>query len=132
MLGGYIIAIYNDKLNTSIQKSIWITVGSVGNCDLRKKVYKKVQEKRFNFPTIIHPQSVIADSASIDDGTFIAAGVVICPGVKIGKGAIIAAGAVVSKDVSPFAIVGGVPAKVIGERKNKNPKYRLGRARLFQ
>ena len=38
----------------------------------------------------------------------------------------------VTKDVEPFTIVGGVPAKIIGERKNKNPNYKLGRARLFQ
>ena len=54
------------------------------------------------------------------------------PGVTIGRGAVVAGGAVVTKDVPDFAIVGGVPAKVIGERNNKNPNYRLGRARLFQ
>ncbi len=42
--------------------------------------------------------------------------VVILPGVKIGDGSIIAAGAVVTKDVAPYTIVGGVPARKIGER----------------
>lgn len=68
----------------------------------------------------------------IEDYAFIGPRVIILPGVKIGKGAIVGAGAVVTKDVAPFRIVGGVPAKEIGERKNKDPKYRLGRARLFQ
>jgi len=69
---------------------------------------------------------------TIGDYVFIGPRTIILPGVKIGKGAVIAAGAVVTKDVDDFTIVGGVPAKEIGQRKNKNLNYRLGRARLFQ
>lgn len=68
----------------------------------------------------------------IGDYVFIGPRVIILPGVKIGRGAVVGAGAVVTKDVPDFAIVGGVPAKIIGERKNKNLNYILGRARLFQ
>jgi len=68
----------------------------------------------------------------IEDYVFIGPRVIVQPGVKIGKGAIVAAGAVVVKDVPPAAIVGGVPAKVIGERKLKNLHYKLGRARWFR
>ncbi len=68
----------------------------------------------------------------IEDYVFVGPGVIIQPGVKIGKGAIVAAGAVVVKDVPPFAIVGGVPAKIIGERKLKDLHYKLGRARWFR
>jgi len=68
----------------------------------------------------------------IGDYVFIGSRVIILPGVKIGRGAIIAAGAVVTKDVPDFAIVGGVPAQIIGERKVKDLHYKLGRARLFQ
>ena len=68
----------------------------------------------------------------IGDYVFIGPRVIILPGVKIGNGAVVAAGAVVTKDVAAFSMVGGVPAKVIGERENKNPRYRIGRARLFQ
>lgn len=72
------------------------------------------------------------DAVEIGDYVFIGPRVTILPGVKVGRGAIIAAGAVVTKDIPDFVIVGGVPAKVIGERSLKTPKYRLGRARLFQ
>ncbi len=68
----------------------------------------------------------------IGDYVFIGPRAIILPGVKIEKGAVVAAGAVVTKNVPEFTIVGGVPAKSIGERKNKNLRYRLGRARLFQ
>lgn len=76
--------------------------------------------------------SAIEEPVEIGDYVFVGPRAIILPGVKIGKGAIVAAGAVVTKDVPDFAIVGGVPAKVIGERPNKKLNYRLGRARLFQ
>lgn len=76
--------------------------------------------------------SAIEEPVEIGDYVFIGPRAIILPGVKIGKGAIVAAGAVVTSDVPEFTIVGGIPAKPIGERKNKNPHYKLGRARLFQ
>jgi acetyltransferase-like isoleucine patch superfamily enzyme len=54
----------------------------------------------------------------IENDVWVGAGAIILKGVTIGRGAIIAAGAVVNKDVPPYAVVGGVPAKVI--------KYRWG------
>ncbi len=55
----------------------------------------------------------------IEDDVLIGANAVVLPGVKIGKGAIVGANAVVTKDVEPYAIVGGVPAKIIKYRFNK-------------
>lgn len=52
----------------------------------------------------------------INDYVWIGAGAKILNNVKIGKGAVVAAGAVVTKDVSPYAIVAGIPAKNIGQR----------------
>jgi acetyltransferase-like isoleucine patch superfamily enzyme len=42
---------------------------------------------------------------------------IIMPGVSVGRGAVICGGAVVTKSVPPFAIVAGIPAKVIGVRQ---------------
>lgn len=68
----------------------------------------------------------------IGDYVFIGPRAIILSGVTIGNGAVVAAGAVVVKDVPPRTIVGGVPAREIGERKLKDFHYRIGRHRLFQ
>jgi maltose O-acetyltransferase len=74
----------------------------------------------------------ITQSVRIEDYVFIGPRAIILPGVVIGKGAVVGAGAVVTKDVLPFKVVGGVPAKEIGERKDQNPSYKLGRAAWFR
>ena len=77
-------------------------------------------------------EEVVLAPVEIGDYVFIGPRAIILPGVRIGRGAVIGAGAVVTKDVGEFEIVGGVPAKVIGERKLKDPKYKLGRAAWFR
>ncbi|MDO9356914.1 MAG: acyltransferase [Solirubrobacteraceae bacterium] len=52
----------------------------------------------------------------VEDNVFVNIGAMIMPGVIVGRGAIIAAGAIVTKDVEPWTVVAGVPAKKIGER----------------
>lgn len=52
----------------------------------------------------------------ICDGVWIAANVTILKGVTIGEGAVLAAGSVVTKDVDPYCVYGGVPAKKLKER----------------
>lgn len=59
----------------------------------------------------------------IEDDVWVGNGAMILAGVRIGRGAIIAARAVVTKDVPPYEIWGGVPAKKIGERFS-NPEDR--------
>lgn len=74
----------------------------------------------------------IEEKVVIGDYVFIGPRSIILPGVNIGRGAIIGAGSVVTKNVGENEIVGGVPAKLIGQRKTKKFTYKLGRARLFQ
>lgn len=62
------------------------------------------------------PESFSKGDIVVDDDVWIGHGATIMSGVHIGQGAVIAAGAVVTKDVPPYAIVGGVPAKVIKYR----------------
>lgn len=59
----------------------------------------------------------------IDDFVWIATNAIILPGVTIGKGAVIGAGAVVSKNVEPFAIMVGNPAKPLAKRRDPILKY---------
>jgi acetyltransferase-like isoleucine patch superfamily enzyme len=51
---------------------------------------------------------------TIGDRVFIGANAVVMMGVTIGDSAVVAAGAVVTRDVAPFTVVGGVPARLIG------------------
>lgn len=53
----------------------------------------------------------------IEDDVWIGAGSVILAGVIIGKGSVIAAGSVVNKDIPPYSIAGGVPAKILKTRR---------------
>jgi acetyltransferase-like isoleucine patch superfamily enzyme len=53
----------------------------------------------------------------VERDVWIGANVVILKGVVVGQGAIVAAGAVLTKEVPPYAIVGGIPARQIGNRK---------------
>jgi acetyltransferase-like isoleucine patch superfamily enzyme len=61
----------------------------------------------------------------IENDVLISANCVVLEGVKIGTGAVIAAGAVVTDDVPPYAICGGIPAKVIRYRFSEEIRERL-------
>lgn len=61
----------------------------------------------------------ILKTIRVDNNVWVGHNSIILHGVYIGEGAIIAAGSVVTKDVAPFAIVGGNPAKLIRYRKKQ-------------
>lgn len=67
--------------------------------------------------TMIEQGSTDTEPVVIGSDVWIGRRVMIMPGVKIGDGCVIGAGAVVTKDVPPYSVVGGVPAKVIKTRK---------------
>ncbi|WP_461248799.1 CatB-related O-acetyltransferase, partial [Treponema sp. R6D11] len=61
----------------------------------------------------------------IGDDVWIGLNAIICTGIKIGQGAIVAAGSVVTKDVEPYAIIGGNPAKLIKYRFEESIRKKL-------
>lgn len=65
----------------------------------------------------ISKQGVYRKGVVIGEGVWIGTRSVILDGVTIGRNSIVAAGSIVNKDVAPFSIVGGVPAKLIKNRK---------------
>lgn len=64
-------------------------------------------------------QGATRQGVKICDGVWVGSGAIILDGVTIGENAIVAAGSVVNKDVPPYAIVGGIPAKTIKNRKEE-------------
>lgn len=62
---------------------------------------------------------------TIGHDVWIGHGATVLPGVTVGDGAVIGAGAVVSRDVAPYTIVGGVPAKLIRERFPRSVAERM-------
>lgn len=67
---------------------------------------------------------MIASPVRICDKVWIGSGARLLPGITIGEGAIVAMGAVVTRDVPPYAIAAGVPARVIGDVREKAVKER--------
>jgi acetyltransferase-like isoleucine patch superfamily enzyme len=95
-----------------------ITVGR----DVNISSYARLQTAKHvvNDPDFLHMYSPIV----VEDRAWIAEGAIVLGGVTIGTGAVVAANAVVTKNVEPYTIVGGVPAKPIGKRA-RDLRYHL-------
>ena len=80
------------KLKGLLKKGIskaCISIGSVGDCERRIAVFRKLKKMGYKFPAIIHPSAVIGNNVRIGEGSFVASGAVINPGTRIGRNAII-------------------------------------------
>lgn len=75
--------------------------------------------------------AMVGAPVTIGDYAYIGTRATILPGVRIGQGAVVATGAVVIKDVSPYSMVGGVPARYIKDRR-RDLSYKLGFRMPFQ
>ena len=87
-----------------------LTIGS--NVNVSTGVWVWTMDHDLRSPTFDSRKAAVV----IGDFAWLSCRVVVLPGVTIGEGAVVAAGAVVTRDIPPYTIVGGVPAKQIGER----------------
>ena len=96
-----------------------ITIGD--NVDIAQDVNIWTEQHNYNSPDFKAELAPVV----IKDYVWIASRATILPGIELGEGCVVACGSVVTKNVPPYTLVAGVPAKVIGQR-NKNLKYKLG------
>ena len=110
ILCGAIVIGSRSRLNAFVYVSNGTTIGA--DCFIGPRV---------TILNVMFPQASNPDYRNkiegviIEDRVKIGGGAIISPGVRIGHDALVGAGAVVTKDVPPFAVVVGVPAKVVGD-----------------
>ena len=103
----------NSQLGASFGK---IIIGS--DCAIAPNCILRASNHRFDNPDIpFRKQGHTYGEIILEDDIWIASNCVITPDTVIGRSSIIGAGSVVTKDIEPYSIVGGVPAKLIRKRK---------------
>jgi len=87
------------------------------NCSIASNCVLRASNHNFNNLDIpIREQGHSYGEIILEDDIWISANCVVTANTKIGKGSVIGAGSVVTKDVEPYSVVGGVPAKLIKKR----------------
>ncbi len=96
----------------TIGKNVWVTRGVMLLCHQRDLSFYEVGKPVMDCPLKFAP-------INIKDGVHVGIGSIIMPGVTIGEGAVIGAGSVVTRDIPPYCVAVGAPAKVIKTFENK-------------
>lgn len=109
-----------------IGRSGGVIIGN--NVDIAQETNIWTEQHDYNSPTYMS----VCKEVIIEDYVWLSSRVTVLPGVHIGRGAVVASGAVVTKDVPPLAIVAGIPAKIIGYRKEEALQYHLGDRAWFR
>ncbi len=119
IIGRHIVLGDNSSIGPNAQVPDGTTIGD--NVMMARDVLIYTVNHRYDrFDIPMNKQGITEiNPVKIEDDVWIGARAIILDGVTIGTGAIVAAGAIVTKDVPPYAIVGGNPAKVIKYRKEE-------------
>ena len=108
----------NCYVGTGVQLYPWNAPITIGSNVLVAAGVRMITRKH-GFASLSHPmakQGYTNAPIVVEDDVWIGFGAVILPGVTIGRGSIVGSNAVVTRDVEPYTIVGGVPARVIRPR----------------
>ena len=108
----------------------WVSTHPAFFSPARQAGFSFVKENRFEEHRFFDAGNRI--SVKIGNDVWIGNNVSIFSGVEIGNGAVVAAGAVVTKNVDPYAIIGGVPAKIIGYRFNQDDIAQVEASRWWE
>lgn len=80
---------------------------------------------------VMTPDKVLCKPIQVEENVWVGAGAKILAGVTLGKGSVIGAGSVVTRDVPPFAVVAGAPAKVLRTRENSPVSQSISLPNVF-